>query len=86
MSSSPFVPVWLNGMPLWADRNALLEGGSGALAPEHHIKDGDIADRETAFFLNGDSYAHVYPDGMISRYGATIGHRSDLLPRAVAST
>lgn len=81
MSESQFVPVWLDGIPLWADRNALQLGGSGALAPEHHIKDGDIADFKTAMFGNGDSYAHVFPDGTIRRYGQPIGTRDDLKPR-----
>lgn len=48
-----------------------------ALAPlEQCDSDGRLTD-EAVFF--GESYAHIFPDGRIIRYGKTIGTRDDLI-------
>jgi len=66
----PPVRVELDGEQLWWLQN---DDGSGALAPlEHCDEDGNVV-------CLGESYAHVFSDGNISRYGATIGHRDDLV-------
>lgn len=51
------------------------DDGSGALAPLHHVDmDGNVK-LECVF---EDSYAHVFEDGSIMRYGQIIGEISDL--------
>lgn len=60
--------VELNGMELF-----LVDGGPLAL-PEH-IKDGELT-WEGFVEL---SYAFLYPDGCISRYGTEIGTKDDLI-------
>lgn len=53
------------------------DAGGGALAPfDHCDPDGHIADLGTALFV--ESYAHLFSDGVIRRYGAAIGHRDEL--------
>lgn len=63
--------VQLPGGPTLYIRDECLEAGHGPLmpTPSHDI--------ETCGM--GDSYAHLYADGTISRYGSTIGTRSDLM-------
>ena len=56
------------------------EDGSGALAPPEHIGgDGNITLEAVLGFFEAPSYAHVYPDGLISRFGLPAGKRSDLV-------
>ncbi len=74
-----WVRVWLGETPLWVEPATLLEGGEGALAPDHHVVDGKLNIR-TCF--SGDSYAHVMANGEIKRYHRVIGHRSDLIREA----
>jgi hypothetical protein len=51
-------------------------GGAGPLAPlEHCNEDGSL---KLAHALSSISFAHVYSDGTIRRYGEIIGHRADL--------
>lgn len=73
-----FVPVMLGGVALWVQPEGLREGGESALAPEDHIIDGHL---NVPRCFTGDSYAHVYSDGSIRRFGRHIGTRSDLKPR-----
>lgn len=54
----------------------LLEGGALA-QPEHCDEQGEIKDFRVALF--GDSYAHLFPDGVICRYKQVIGRREDLV-------
>lgn len=71
------VKVEFDGLMLWWITDDELEG---ALAPLNHCdEEGEIADLETALFLHGDSYAHVFEDGRIMRYGRQIGTRNDLV-------
>ena len=72
--SDAYVPVLLDGIRLWVQPDVLEEGGHGALAPEGHIEDGDLRWE----CCMSESYAHVFPDGEILRYGKVIGQRSDL--------
>lgn len=66
----PPVRVAFDGEQLWWLEN---DDGSGALAPlEHCDEDGNVV-------CLGESYAHVFRDGNISRYGEIIGHRDDLV-------
>lgn len=53
------------------------KNNTGALAYPHHVdSDGHIRDALTA--LCAYSFAHVYKDGYIRRYGAVIGTVADL--------
>lgn len=53
------------------------DGDFGALAPlDHCNEEGHVVDFETAVFA--DSFAHLFPDGRLMRYGKQIGTREDL--------
>jgi hypothetical protein len=72
MSEKP-VKVNFQGRDLW-----FLEDndGSGALAPLDHCDGkGRIAGLDVVF---EDSFAHVFEDGRILRYGKEIGRKKDL--------
>lgn len=76
MDTQPdYVRVRLGDVELWAERRALEPGGNGALAPLHHVSDGEL---DLAHCFGGDSYAHVFEDGQILRYHERIGRREDL--------
>jgi len=64
----------------WVQPAALRGADHSPLAPEHHIRDGDLAFPEC---FDGDSYAHLFEDGTIKRYHAKIGEVSEL--RVLAS-
>lgn len=52
------------------------DDGSGPLAPPEHIdSDGHVHVRDA---LCSDSYAHIFSDGKILRYGSEIGSVDDL--------
>jgi len=57
-----------------------MPDGGGMLAEPEQL-DGDNHVRPDAFY--SDPFAHVRADGMIRRYGQTIGTVADLLSRAV---
>jgi hypothetical protein len=66
--------VRLKGEVYWL-LSELAEGDGQAIAPPHHCgQDGEILP-EYAF---ADSFAHLWPDGRITRYGQRIGMREDL--------
>ncbi len=71
-----YVRVRLHGVELWCLPKVLELGCADALAPLDHVTPDGELNLLTAFA--GDSYAHVFPNGEIKRYGALIGHRSDL--------
>ena len=72
------IPVRFKDLTVWCDPDVLHDGGNGALSPPEHVEDGEIAGLGVALF--GKSYAHVYEDGRILRYGEQIGVRADLIP------
>lgn len=73
--SSRYENYTLHGVSVWAMPSDIA-GGNAALAPDHHIKDGDL-DFPACFC--SDSYAHLYGT-QIKRYGKVIGTVDDLIP------
>jgi hypothetical protein len=69
------IPVTLGGVELVWLKNA---DGGGALAYPNHVDADGHVKIEHVF---SDSFAHVNSDGTISRYGARIGTRDDLVHR-----
>jgi hypothetical protein len=71
--------VWLPGHGVFwfaADRH-----NAGPLGPlDHFHPNGWIRRIGDPTARGRQSYAHVYPNGAIKRYGVTIGHRDDLRP------
>lgn len=53
----------------------LNEGANGAIAPLEHLGEDGELDPEAAFEI---SYAHLYEDGTIWRFGEQIGTREDI--------
>jgi hypothetical protein len=69
----PPVAVQLEGHgSFWWLKNT---DGSGALAPKEHCSEVGEVQLHAMF---EDSYAQVFADGRIKRYGRVIGHRDDL--------
>jgi hypothetical protein len=63
--------VTFRGLKLWYLGDS-LDDLDHALAPLHH------ADAQGNIVVLGESYAHVFKDGTISRYGFQIGCIADL--------
>ena len=61
---------------LWADEEALDGNSEGALAPDFHVRDGELL-IEAAFGDLGDSFGHIY-GAKILRYGNVIGSIDEL--------
>ena len=77
MSDGKWVHVSLPGHgTFWIKEDALAGLTDGALAPEEHIENGEL---KVPWCFGSDSYAHVWADGEISRYGNKIGDRGDLV-------
>jgi hypothetical protein len=53
------------------------DDGSGPLAPLEHIDDDGYVNVYDALY--SDSYAHVFSDGSIRRYGEIVGRVDDLV-------
>jgi hypothetical protein len=60
--------------------NLWFRGESGPLAPAHHVRDGELTIEALVGCMEGTetSYAHVYPDGVVSRFGKQIAVRGDI--------
>lgn len=72
-SHLPPVAVHLEGHgTFWWMKNT---DGSGALAPREHCSEVGQLHTEAMF---ADSYAHVFANGLIKRYGQVIAHRDNL--------
>lgn len=65
--------VEFKGRTFWITPEALEGNGDSALAPEDHVTDGKLNTGD-----GRNSYAHVFGNGEILRYGEVIGHREDL--------
>lgn len=72
MSDEQCVEIRLRGndRALWM-RPEHLERGHGPLMPK--------PDHDLRTFGLGISYAHLYPDGKVRRYGSVIADRADIL-------
>lgn len=71
--------VIFNGTKYWY----IKDDNHGPLAPlEHCDENGNIKDFETGLFA--ESFAHVFPDGNIMRYGKVIGTENDLIDATLA--
>lgn len=74
----PWIHVELPGHGRFWIESAVLEGReTGPLAPEDHISDGQL---DWSRCFDSDSYAHVFSEGRIQRYGVVIGNIRDLVP------
>lgn len=77
---TPREPEWIrvrfDGQTLWVESAVLRGERDGCLAPEHHVRDGEL---DFSRCFDGDTYAHVYQNG-IMRYHRKVGERSDLIP------
>lgn len=71
---SAYRKATINGVKVWAAEKDVEIGYS--LAKANHVRDGELC---VPFFFGMDSYAHVYPDGEILRYGEKIGMEADLV-------
>ncbi len=76
--SSRNIPVMFRGRKYIWVMDGDGETACGPLAPPDQCDDDNELRLEAALF--GDSYAHVYADGTIMRYGVKIGMRGDLEP------
>jgi hypothetical protein len=72
-----FIAVAFKGIPLYCPEKALEDGGEGPLAPPDHIDTTTMGlNLLTAF--KSDTFANIYRDGSVKRYGVIIGHREDI--------
>ncbi len=76
-NTEPWVHVRLDGHgTFWVEADVLRGDRHGALAPEHHMKDGELSFPEC---FGSESYAHVYAHGVL-RFRQRIAYLSDLIP------
>ena len=69
--------VKFKGVEYWLG-DARPDGHGQSLGPLDHYCDDGTLDMLTCF--NSDSYAHLFPDGRLLRYGRQIGTKDDLIP------
>ena len=72
LHDNPWVRVSFRGGTYWVPRATLDGKEDGPMALDRHI---DAATGELADDADGrDSYAHIYADGTIVRFGDAVGH------------